>query len=227
LITVEFHCHTIASIDSLTQPADLLAAYRRKGIDRVAVTDHNTTAGARQAQALEPDRVIIGEEIKTSRGELLAFFVKEEIPRGLDPLATIARLREQDAFISVSHPFDRERSGAWELSDLTQIAPLVDAIEIFNARCLSARYNQEAADFARQHHLAGTAGSDGHHVREAGQAILRLPDFHDAESLRAVICQGEVVGKLSPWWVHLYSAYARWYKTTHKQPFAPAPSKRR
>ena len=82
---VEFHCHTIFSKDSLTRPAALVEACRRRGIDRVIVTDHNSIAGARAAQAIDPERVIVGEEIMTTRGEMLAAFVTEEIPAGLTP----------------------------------------------------------------------------------------------------------------------------------------------
>jgi predicted metal-dependent phosphoesterase TrpH len=53
MLRVEFHCHTILSKDSLTRPRDLVDACRRKGIDRVVVTDHNTIAGAQAAQALD------------------------------------------------------------------------------------------------------------------------------------------------------------------------------
>ncbi|HEY3474500.1 MAG TPA: PHP domain-containing protein, partial [Anaerolineales bacterium] len=107
---IEFHCHTIFSKDSLTRPEVLVETCRQKGIDRVVVTDHNTIAGARVAQAIDPELVIVGEEIATTCGELLAMFVKEEIPKGLTPQEAIRRLRDQGAFISVSHPFDRWRS---------------------------------------------------------------------------------------------------------------------
>ena len=109
MLTVEFHSHTIYSKDSLSSPEKILAACRRKGIDRIVITDHNTTCGALAAQALDPQRVIIGEEIMTTQGELLAAFIQEEIPPGLTPMQTIERLKEQGAFISVSHPFDHYR----------------------------------------------------------------------------------------------------------------------
>src|SRR5512143_648703 len=111
---VEFHCHTQASKDSLMQPRVLVETCRRKGIDRVVVTDHNTIAGARAAQAIDPQRVIVGEEIMTTRGEILAAFLSEEIPRDLTPQETIRRLKDQGAFISVSHPFDSIRKGGWQ-----------------------------------------------------------------------------------------------------------------
>jgi len=206
--TVEFHCHTNFSKDSRTAPIDLVKAAHRKGLDRVVVTDHNCIAGAQAAQLLDPELIIIGEEIKTTCGEILAAFVTEEIPRGLTPGATIHCLRDQGAFISVSHPFD-SRSGAWAHDDLLEIAPLVDAIEIFNARCMKPGANELAHRFAREHGLPGTAGSDAHAAFELGAACLVMPSFNDADELRAVIGRGAFKGKLSPLWVHLVSRYAR------------------
>ena len=190
-VRVEFHCHTLFSKDSLTHPEALIQTCRRKGIDRLAVTDHNTIAGARAAQRLDPERVIVGEEIMTEKGELLALFVQEEIPKGLPPLDVIRRLREQEAFISVSHPFDAARNGAWALADLLEIAPRVDAIETFNSRCTGQRPNELAQAFAAEHHLAGTVGSDAHIVWEVGRATLLVAAFKDAAELRRSILQAE------------------------------------
>lgn len=212
LLNVEFHCHTRYSKDSLTSLEALLAACQRKNIDRVVITDHNTIQGALLARQMAPDRVIVGEEIATRAGELLASFVCEEVPRGLPPQEAIARLREQGAFISVSHPFDALRSGHWDQADLLAILPQVDAIETFNARCLWPGYNRRAQAFARQHGLPGTAGSDAHMAFEIGRATLRLPNFHDPASLRAAIRQGQRQGGLSGVWVHFSSTYAKLYK---------------
>lgn len=210
MLTVEFHCHTVYSPDSLTPLENLLAACRTKGIARLIITDHNTIRGAQAAQKLDPSRVIIGEEIMTTRGELLAAFVQEEIPAGLTPKETIARLRDQNAFISVSHPFDVFRKGHWEWRDLLEILPHVDALETFNARCVRPHFNTQAANLAREYGLPSTVGSDAHTARELGAATLTLPDFHDAASLRAVIYQGQPRVRLLPPWVHFSS---RWAKT--------------
>lgn len=211
-ISIDFHCHTAYSKDSLTTPLRLVQVARRKRLDRVVVTDHNSIAGALVAKRLDPQRMIVGEEIMTTKGEILAAFVTEEIPPSLTPLETLRRLRDQGAFISVSHPFDSWRNGAWKLDDLLEIMPLVDAIEVFNARCTTALDNQRAADFALQHRLAGTAGSDAHAAFELGKAHLVLPDFEGPDGLRNVISMGQVQGGLSPAWVHFTSWYARWRK---------------
>lgn len=185
-LRVEFHCHTRHSPDSLVRPADLVATARRKGIDRLVVTDHNRIAGALEAQALDPELIIVGEEIMTTQGELLAAFVTELVPSRLPPLEAIAILKEQGAFISVSHPFDRLRS-PWSPAALAAILPHIDAIETFNARTLSPKFNQRAAAFAAEHGLQGTAGSDAHTLFELGRATMRLPAFSDAAGLRAAM----------------------------------------
>jgi predicted metal-dependent phosphoesterase TrpH len=206
LLKVEFHCHTIFSKDSLTRPKALVEAARRKGIDRLIITDHNSIGGAQEAKSLDPELVIVGEEILTTRGELLAAFVTEEIPSGLEPREAIRGLREQGAFISVSHPFDGMRG--WKLPDLLAIIPLVDAIETFNARCLDAHHNLAAQEFARQHNLAGTVGSDAHSAMELGRATLTVEEFTDAEGLRRVIRSGVENVRLSSPLIHLTSHYA-------------------
>lgn len=205
---VEFHCHTTFSIDSLTKPGDLVRAARKKGLERIIITDHNTIAGAQAARALDPALVIVGEEIMTTRGELLAAFVTEEIPAGLSPQESIRRLRDQGAFISVAHPFDVLRKGHWQMNDLLEILPLVDAIETFNARCWRAAYNTRAQIFAREHGIPGTVGSDAHTTRELGRATLTLPWFESGRALAEVIGQGIAHTRLSSPFIHTASHYA-------------------
>lgn len=208
LFRVEYHCHTIFSKDSLTRPEALLKACRDKGIDRVVVTDHNTIQGGLKARELDPERVIVGEEIMTQKGELLAAFVEEEVPPGLAPEEAIRRLRAQGAFISVSHPFDHHRSGHWQPEDLQAIAPLVDAIEVFNARVYTAEHNRRAEAFARAHGLPGTAGSDAHAAFEVGRATMVMPHFTDAHTFKEALNHARIDGKISAPWVHLTSRYA-------------------
>ena len=204
------------SKDSLLPPRALVEACRRKGIDRVIVTDHDNIRGGLAARELDPEHVIVGEEIMTTRGEILAAFVTQEIPPRLSPPETIRRLRDQGAFISVSHPFDAWRSGGWDEPDLLEIAPLVDAIEIFNSRCVSSEFNQRALAFARQHDLAGTVGSDAHAAFELGRSVLLLEPFADADGLRRVIRSATARTLISPAWFHLVSRYAKVRKQINK-----------
>jgi predicted metal-dependent phosphoesterase TrpH len=212
-LRTEFHCHTIFSRDCLTQPHKLVETCHRKGIDRVIVTDHNCIEGALRCKEIDPERVIIGEEIMTTQGELLSAYIRDEIPAGLPPMEAITRLREQGAFISVSHPFDIHRSGHWDENDLIRILPHVDAIETFNSRCMLPRYNFRAQDFAVEHGVLGTYGSDAHTAFELGRGNLLLPPFDDALSLKDAL-KNAVVPKiiLGTPLVHLTSRWAVWWK---------------
>jgi predicted metal-dependent phosphoesterase TrpH len=191
------------------RPADIVRTCARRGIDRLAVTDHNTIAGALEMQALAPELVIVGEEVMTSQGELLAYFLREPVPAGLTPVETIARLRAQGAAISVSHPFDRLRHGAWQPSDLAAIIALVDAIEVFNSRCIYPEDNARALAFAREHDTLGTVGSDAHSQRELGRAVLKMPRAGSPAELIAGFGAGERVTRLSSPAIHFTSRWAK------------------
>jgi hypothetical protein len=210
-LKVEFHCHSDASRDSLNRVDDLLRAAHAAGLDRLAITDHNTIKGALEAKRLDPELVIVSEEVLTLDGELLAYFLTDEVPRGLPPEDAIGLLRQQGAFISVPHPFDRRRHG-WALDDLLRIAPLVDAVEVFNSRCQVPWINQQAAEFAQQRHLPGTVGSDAHTLPEVGRSTLTLPYFSNAQELRQVIGQGQAETRLSSPFIHLTSTFAKFFK---------------
>jgi predicted metal-dependent phosphoesterase TrpH len=207
---VDFHCHSNASPDSLSKPADLIATARVKGLDRLVVTDHNTIRGALRCKELDPELIIVGEEVQTSCSELLASFVTKEVPRDLPPKEAIKRLRDQGAFISVSHPFDLHRG--WQLKDLMEIIDLVDAVEVFNARCTRGEWNRQAVEFACAHGKPGTVGSDAHALFELGRAGIRVPSFESPDDLRRVLKQGRVEAELSSPLVHLGSRYAKWVK---------------
>lgn len=209
---VELHSHSYASYDSRLKPADIVKACRERGIDKLALTDHHSLRGALELRALAPDLVIVGEEIMTTQGELLAYFVKEEVPRGLMPQEAIARLKEQGAVISVPHPFDRWRGGAWHEPELIAILPWIDAIEVFNARCIFKMDNARALTFAQQHGKLCTVGSDAHYRLELGRAVLKLPHMpNSADELLAGLAQSESICRLSSPLVHTFNMLA-WTK---------------
>jgi len=210
LMKVEFHCHTIYSRDSLSSLEDVFKKCDERGVERLVITDHNTIRGAVRAKEMDPQRVIVGEEIVTREGgEILALFVKEEVPRDLPAVEAMRRLKEQDAFISLSHPFDYSRHG-WTRAMLEKVLPNLDAIEVFNSRTLRPEINQRAARFAAEYKLAGTVGSDAHQLVEVGRTTMKLPPFNSAAELREVIWQGEPQLKQASVWIRLATRYAIW-----------------
>lgn len=213
-LRVDFHTHTSHSPDSLTTPEKLIRTAIRKKIDRIVIADHNAIEGALIAKDLDPITVIVGSEIETTEGEILGFYMVKAIPPGLPPMEVIELLRGQNAFISISHPFDPTRKGSWKREALLEILPFIDAIETFNARCIWPVCNWKAAKFAREHHILGTHGSDAHAAFEVGRGSLLLPQFNDSQGLKTSLSQAVSPQlTLSPPWVHLTSRYATWIKS--------------
>lgn len=208
---IDLHSHTYVSPDSLTNPKDLVEHARAVGLNKLAITDHNTIEGALEAYALAPDLIIVGQEIDTAvGGELIAYFVKERIPRDLPPQEAIARLRAQGAVISISHPLDRLRGSAMGEKNTLAIIDQVDALEVFNARCLLAADNRRAAALAARYNKPGTAGSDGHTLPEIGAAVVVLPPFKaNPEAFLASLQQGKAEGRLTGILPHVRSTLAK------------------
>lgn len=215
---VELHSHTLWSKDCVVDFDAIIRLCERRKIDRIAITDHNTAQGALAMQKLAPELVIVGEEIMTDRGEILGYFMQESIPAGLTPDETIKRLREQGAVISVSHPFDRLRKGAWHEADLLRIIDKVDAIEIFNARCMYADDNVKALQFAEKHALTGTVGSDAHSRIEYGRALAQMQPFEGASDFLLALRAAQHLNRYSSWFVHLNSKTAKWSKKLGLRP---------
>ena len=210
---VDLHSHTIYSVDCLTKTAAHLARAQEIGLDRLAVTEHNRLDGALAAKALDPDLVIVGEEIKTTEGEIIAYFVSEEVQRALSPQETIDRLRDQGAVISIPHPLDSLRNSAMGLESVLSIIDDIDALEVLNARCIHPNDNDAAAVLAAEHGKLATAGSDAHTTGEIGQCYLDMPSFEDnAESFLASLRQATPHGEVGSCWPRLASNYAKVYK---------------
>ncbi|MBI4294896.1 MAG: PHP domain-containing protein [Chloroflexi bacterium] len=209
MIKADLHVHTAFSGDSANTISGVIARCLDRGINCVAITDHNTIAGALKVQQQAPFTVIVGEEVRTTEGEVIGLFLKEEVPLGLTPQATVDRIKAQGGLVCIPHPFDRVRHSPLKNSALMAILPGVDIIEAFNARTLFRRDIDTSLDFARAHGLLYSAGSDAHTPGEIGNACVEMPDFNGPEEFRQALAQGRIAGRQAGLLVHLAS---RWNK---------------
>jgi predicted metal-dependent phosphoesterase TrpH len=135
--------------------------------------------------------VIVGQEIRTTAGDLIGAFLRETIPVGLSPAEAIAAVREQGGLVGIAHPFDRFRGsvGRGEADALDAVAAQVDWIEAWNARILVGDGNARAAELAQRHGVAGIAVSDAHTTLEVGIAstVVRAADPSTPDGLRAAL----------------------------------------
>jgi predicted metal-dependent phosphoesterase TrpH len=202
---IDFHVHTRYSRDCKVSPSRVVEIARSRGLTHVVITDHNSIEGALEAKAAAPDFVIVGEEVATETGELLAFFIHEQVPKGLSLEETVRRIRGQGGIVGVSHPLDRLRREAIGRKALEPILGLVDCLEVFNARVILRSDNERARALAQARDLPGTAGSDAHSAREIGRAYVELLPFGGPHDFIQSLREGKVVGRLSSPFIHLIS----------------------
>ena len=203
-VRVDLHSHTMWSGDSTTTPDELERAVIESGIDVLCITDHNAIAGAVELADRLPCRVVVGEEMRTSAGELIGLFLTDRVPMGLPPDDSARAIRDQGGVVYVPHPFDpmRRNLTAQALSRLADDG-LVDAIEVLNAKTSLDSLNRRAAEFAADHGLLRGGGSDAHVPDAIGAACVEMPDFDGPAEFLVNLGQGRVVGhhwdEARPW----------------------------
>jgi predicted metal-dependent phosphoesterase TrpH len=207
-LRVDLHSHTRASKDSLNPYEGIVPAMDAAGIDRLVVTDHDRVDGALRLHERFPERIIVGEEVRTLEGpDLIGIFVRELIPRGTPLRETCQRILDQGGVVYVPHPFDARRRGGGPLLD--GILDLVDVVEAHNARTFDPAINQRGEAWALAHGKLLGAGSDAHTLAEIGTACVEMPPFvPERESFLAALAQATLVRGTSPFRVTLSSTYA-------------------
>ena len=209
VLRVDLHTHTHYSPDSILSPRRFVETCRRKGINCVAVTDHKTIRGALAVQELADFRVIVGEEIETSAGQVIGLFLREEVRPGLSPEETIETVRAMGGIVGVPHPYDRVRSSPLREEALLRILAQVDIIEVFNARTIFQADNERSRRLAEQHGKAMSAATDAHTPWEIGGAYTEMPAFEGPGDFLAALGKGKVVGRRSFVGFHLLSSWAK------------------
>jgi predicted metal-dependent phosphoesterase TrpH len=208
-ILADFHCHSQSSSDSDMSPDKLIAAAQQRGLDCLALTDHNTMESVKYVQQHAPFRVIPGEEIKTPYGEIIGLYLREEIPAYLSPQETCQRIKEQGGLVVIPHPFDLTRPSHLGEPWLESVLPYIDALEVYNARVIFPWHNAKARAYAVAHNLPATAGSDAHMPIEVGQVRVEMPPFQGRDDLLQALRQGRILGRISSPLVHVYTAYTK------------------
>jgi predicted metal-dependent phosphoesterase TrpH len=191
----DLHVHSEYSKDSKSSHDDILKAARKKGLDGFAICDHDTVEGglACEKRALELGfdlTVIPGVEVTCSKGHILVLGINQNIEPFLSPEETIEIARRLGGTVIIPHPFKRSSHGIGSFEGLD-----IDAVEVFNSRCLFNNANRKAAIEAERLGIPGVAGSDSHIPEMVGQAYTEIDASEN--TLRAVL-KAIRDGKVSP-----------------------------
>lgn len=198
---IDLHTHSTASRDgsiTATQYADVLES---KTLDCIAVTDHDTVDFALKLQKiLGQDKIIVGEEISTTDGDIIGLFLNKNIDSGMSVVSTVEAIRKQGGLVYVPHPFETVRKGI-TLQALESIKEQVDIIEINNGRAFFQNYGKQAKDWAKANTIISMASSsDAHRVSGLGKtytAVDRVGPLTPDTLKKALLLAGHTYKKPS------------------------------
>lgn len=204
----DLHIHTLAS-DGVSDVAEVLERAQAASLDVIAITDHERIDACLAARAMAAARglrvqVVIGEEVTTRSGHLLALFIEERIPPWRSMRWTIRRVHEQGGLAVVAHPLvpyplcaSARTIGRLLREPDTLYRP--DGIEAFNPSTARLPWGPRVPGFVEQTGLAALGSSDAHRAADVGQAVTTFPgrtpdDLHRAIIERTTGWQGQPYG---------------------------------
>ena len=189
LIRVDLHVHSSASFDCKVEPEQVAARCRRLGLGPVFLTDHDSIEGALGLRSLE--RVVVGEEVMTTAGELMGLFLVERVPAGLAPREAARQIKGQGGLVYLEHPYDHSRRHLSE-DAIEALADVIDIVEVLNGRS-DQNANRLAKELCSMLGAAPGAGSDAHTLGEIGSVYVEMEDFEGAPDFLAKLRSGNIV----------------------------------
>ena len=191
IVKVDLHVHSSASFDSSSTPERVAARSWRLGLDPLFLTDHDTALAAFRLQVASRRRVVVGEEITTSDGELIGLFLLRRIPPGLTARQTALEIKDQAGLVYLEHPYDQFRRHLSEEA-IEDLADLIDIVEVFNARS-DEKTNHRAEELREILGAAPGAGSDAHTLKELGSVYMEMENFDGAQDFLANLSNARIV----------------------------------
>lgn len=208
---VDLHVHTRFSPDSVADPESMLLAAARRGLSGIAVTDHNTVAGAeralaiaaqlKQRGALPPDFLVIeGEEVGSRDGHIIALFVHAPVPPGRSAAETVAAIHAQGGLAVAAHPLLPSGVGQQAVSVRFDAVETENMAEELHFSLASAAANRRRAAFYRALTRPVIGSSDAHDPSVVGLGYTLIPAAHpdEADVRRALATHQTQAGMLAP-----------------------------
>ena len=207
-INADLHVHTTYSKDSLITPKDLVYYAKKRGLNAVAVTDHNQLDGAYKI-AKETDFLIIpGMEVSSADGHIVALNVHELIPRGLSAPETVELIHKAGGVAIACHPYVYFKGCLKE-----NVCSSFDAVEVINSRAFPFKRSvKKAEETAKKLGLVRVAGTDSHYGPQIGYAYTVIEAAEpNVEAISKAIVEGncQPFGKAVPVTLNFQQEYHR------------------
>lgn len=212
---IDLHTHSTLSKDGGISAEEYEKALKDKKLDYIAVTDHNEIDFAISLNRKLGDKVIVGEEIKTTKGEIVGLFLKKKIEPHQSFEATIEQIHKQNGLAYLPHPFDIRRSGA-DMGTVLKNYGQIDIIEKFNARIITPGVHKKITKFIKAHPKSYAASSDSHSSWELGKTYTLVKERPARDNLAGLLKSPELAKKtmslkgfLAPSWNKLSKKYLK------------------
>jgi len=199
-LKIDLHVHTCYSHDAVTTLEEVVTYSKKRGLDGVAITDHDTLLGALKLVKKSKLLVIPGIEITALGGHVLALNITKPIPPKLDLSETVQRIHEAGGIAVAAHPTSFYKSA------LSRQITSYDAIEVINSAAVPFSFSTYLnRKLVTRLNLPQTAGSDSHYAPEIGAAYTIVEADPDVDEVIQAIKGGATLplGKPIPWRVRL------------------------
>ncbi|MCK5300364.1 MAG: PHP domain-containing protein [Thermoplasmatales archaeon] len=186
MLKLDLHIHSQYSVDAKGTPREIIQSLKKKGINGMCITDHNTVKGSLEALKISPKNFIIipGAEISTLEGHILALNIGENILPKQSLEITIEKIIDEGGIPIIPHVY-RNMSGI-KKRKLNSMKEMINTIEVFNS-CSQPLTNLKMAKIAKNNNFGGTGGSDTHEPQYAGYGYTTI-DTND-ENIDNIISQ--------------------------------------
>ena len=168
---IDLQVHSCYSDDANNSVEELIKAAVKKGLDGIAIVDHNSVEGGLKgfeiAKEIRGFVVIPGTEISSANGHIIGLNVKENIPKKLTAEETVERINSLGGIPVLPHPY-RMLSGAGEKN-----VKGFSGVEVFNSKS-PVWENKKAEKLAEKLGAGETGGSDAHSSNEIGYGITEF-----------------------------------------------------
>lgn len=198
---IDLHLHTHYSEDATTTLREVVAYAKKRRLDGVAVTDHDTIRGAQRLLKQKTKNFVIipSVEVSSLQGHILAFNVEEPITPKLSLIETVEKIRQIGGIAVIAHPAMVLKTG---FGHKVSSASNIDAVEGINAAAFPFFLSNHLSHrLAQRLRVPETAGSDAHHPQEIGKAYTLVYSDSNREDIIEAIRKGKTTpfGKPIPW----------------------------
>jgi predicted metal-dependent phosphoesterase TrpH len=186
---IDLHTHSSASPDGGVSAKQYSKILNDGVLDCIAITDHNRIDFATDMQQSFGERIIVGEEIMTTAGEIIGLFLTEKVRPNLSPEETIDAIDAQGGLVYIPHPFETVRKGLHP-KILEELVGRIDLIEVYNGRAFAQNRSHQAAVWSKLNHVPAVASSDAHGLRGLGKTHTRIAAIPTAKTLVDLVANG-------------------------------------